>query len=153
MAVITLITDSGEADHYVAAIKARIMSVNPGLQVIDISHHIPACDIAHAAFVLRSVFRDFPKGTVHLVGVHAVGNRGDVPIALKLEEHYFVGPDNGLLGLVSEKPHQSLVDLNAVAPIVTTFPERDILAVAAAKLRKRRGNRRTWGSPWPTFKK
>lgn len=134
MAIVTLLTDSGESDHYVAAIKAKILGINPGIKTVDISHKIAPCDIAHGAFVLKSSFRDFPKGTVHLVGVDATGNRGDAFIALQLEDHYFVGVDNGLLGLISEKPHQSIIELNVISPVATTFPEKDILAPAAAKL-------------------
>jgi S-adenosylmethionine hydrolase len=134
MAIVTLLTDSGESDHYVAAIKARIISVNPGVRIEDISHKIKAADIGHAAFVLRAVFRDFPKGTVHLVGVDATGNRGDVPIAVQLEDHFFVGCDNGFFGLITDKSHQQLVELNAINTINTTFPERDIFAPTAAKL-------------------
>src|SRR5258708_27373420 len=134
MAIVTLLTDSGESDHYVAAIKAKILSVNPGIKIVDISHKILPCDIAHAAFVLKSVFRDFPKGTVHLVGVDSTGNRGDAFIGLQMEDHYFVGADNGLLGLISHRPHQSIVELNVISPVVSSFPEKDILAPAAAKL-------------------
>lgn len=134
MPIVTLLTDSGEVDFYVAAIKAKILSVNPGLRIEDISHKISSCDIGHGAFVLRSVFRDFPKGTVHLVGVDAAGNKGDSFIALQMEDHFFVGVDNGLLGMLTDKPHQNLIELNSVAPIETTFPEKDILALAAAKL-------------------
>ncbi len=134
MAIVTLLTDSGESDHYVAAIKAKILSVNPGLTIVDISHTIAACDIGHGAFVLKSVFRDFPSGTVHLTGVDSSGNKEDVFIAMQLEDHFFVGVDNGLLGLISEKNHQQVVQLNSVNPIRTTFPEKDIFAQAAAKL-------------------
>lgn len=134
MAIVTLLTDSGESDHYVAAIKARIISVNPGIRIEDISHKINPSDIGHAAFVLRAVFRDFPKGTIHLVGVDSTGNRGDLFIALQLEDHFFVGCDNGLFGLISERSHQQLVELNTINPIDTTFPERDIFAPAAVKL-------------------
>lgn len=134
MAIVTLLTDSGESDHYVAAMKAKILSVNPGVKIIDISHKIAPCDIAHAAFVLKSVFKDFPKGTVHLVGVDATGNRGDAYIALQLEDHFFVGIDNGLFGLISDKPQQNGIELNGINPISSTFPEKDILAVASAKL-------------------
>jgi len=152
MAIVTLLTDSGESDHYVAAIKAKIISVNPGIRVEDISHQIKPADIAHAAFVLRAVFRDFPKGTVHLVGVDSTGNRGDAYIALQLEDHFFVGCDNGLFGLISEKPHQQLVELNAINSISTTFPERDVFAHAASKLAS--GVSITnLGKPMPTFKK
>ena len=134
MAIVTLLTDSGESDHYVAAIKARILSTNPGLTVVDISHHILPSDIAHGAYVLRSVFRDFPKGSVHLVAVNSTGSPGDAFIALQLEDHFLVGVDNGLLGLISEKPQQNVVELNGINPIDSTFPERDILAPAAARL-------------------
>jgi S-adenosyl-L-methionine hydrolase (adenosine-forming) len=134
MAIVTLLTDSGESDHYVAAIKARIISVNPGLRIEDISHKIKPFDLGHAAFVLRSVFRDFPKGTVHLVGVDSGGQRDDAMIALQLEDHFFVGCDNGLFGLISDKAHQQLAELNSINPIVSSFPERDILAPAAARL-------------------
>lgn len=134
MAIITLLTDSGESDHYVAAVKARILSINPGLNMIDITHKIASCDIAHGAYVLKSAFRDFPNGTVHLVGVDSSGNKEEIFLALQLEDHFFVGVDNGLFGLISDKTHQQVVQLNSVNPIQTTFPEKDILAPAAAKL-------------------
>lgn len=132
MAIITLLTDSGDSDYYAGAIKARIVSINPGANIIDISHSIMACDIAHGAYVLKSVFRDFPKGTVHLVGVDSAGNRDDQYIALKLEDHFFVGVDNGFFGLISDLPHQQVVELIKVHE--TTFAEKDILAPVAAKL-------------------
>lgn len=152
MAIVTLLTDSGESDHYVAAVKARIISVNPGLRIEDISHKIKPFDIGHAAFVLRSVFRDFPKGTVHLVGVDSGGQRGDAMIALQLEDHFFVGCDNGLFGLISEKAHQQLAELNSINPIVSSFPERDIFAPAAAKLASG-VSITTLGKPMPAFRK
>jgi S-adenosylmethionine hydrolase len=152
MAIVTLLTDSGESDHYVAAIKARIISINPGIRVEDISHKIKPSDIGHAAFVLRAVFRDFPKGTIHLVGVDSIGNRGDAFIALQLEDHFFVGCDNGLFGLISDKAHQQLVELNTINSITTTFPERDVFAPAAVKLAS--GVSITnLGKPMPSFKK
>ena len=152
MAIITLLTDSGESDHYVAAIKAKILSTNPGVKIVDITHSIASCDLAHAAFVLRSVFRDFPKGTTHLVGVHSTGNRDDSAIALQVEDHFFVGADNGLFGLITEKPHQQLVELNTIAGAASTFPERDIYALAAARLASN-VNITTLGKPMTVFKK
>jgi S-adenosylmethionine hydrolase len=152
MAIITLLTDSGESDHYAAAIKARILSTNPGLTVVDISHKINPCDIAHGAYVLKSVFRDFPKGTVHLVAVDAAGNRGDAHIALQLEDHFFVGADNGLLGLISDKMQQNLVELNAINTINTSFAEKDILAPAAARLASG-VSISTLGKPMSSFRK
>jgi S-adenosylmethionine hydrolase len=152
MAIVTLLTDSGESDFYVAAIKAKILSTNPGLTIVDISHQIASCDIAHAAFVLRSVFRDFPKGTVHLVGVDATGSRTDTMVAVQLEDHLFVGADNGLFGLISDKQPQVTIELNKVNRINTTFPEKDIYAPAAAKLASG-VNISSLGTPLPQLKK
>src|SRR5690349_21045850 len=152
MAIVTLLTDSGESDHYVAAIKARIISINPGIRIEDISHRIKPNDIAHAAFVLKAVFRDFPKGTVHIVGVDAVGDKNDMPIAVQLEDHFFVGSDNGLLGLISDKSHQNLIVLNSINSIQTTFPERDIFAPIAAKIASGVALS-DLGRPMPSFKK
>lgn len=152
MAIVTLLTDNGEADHYVAAIKAKILAINPGLNIVDISHKIGACDLAHAAFVLRAVFRDFPKGTVHLVGVESSGNRDDAFIAVQLEDHFFVGTDNGLFSLISERPHQFVAEVNKINPIVSSFPERDILAPVAARLASGVALS-DLGSPMPYFKK
>ncbi len=152
MAIVTLLTDSGESDHYVAAVKARIISINPGVRIEDISHSVKPSDLAHAAFILRAIFRDFPKGTVHLVGVDSTGNRGDVPVALQLEDHFFVGCDNGLFGLISDKAHQQLVELNSITTVTTTFPERDIFAPAAAKLASG-VSITTLGKPMQSFKR
>jgi len=152
MAIVTLLTDSGESDHYVAAVKARIISINPGVRIEDISHSVKPSDLAHAAFILRAIFRDFPKGTVHLVGVDSTGNRGDVSVALQLEDHFFVGCDNGLFGLITDKTHQQLVELNSINPVTTTFPERDIFAPAAAKLASG-VSITTLGKPMQSFKR
>jgi S-adenosylmethionine hydrolase len=152
MAIVTLLTDSGESDHYVAAIKAKILSINPGVKLIDISHRIQPCDIAHAAFILRSVFKEFPKGTIHLVGIHATGQRDDALLALQLEDHFFIGADNGLFGLISDKAHQNLVELNTISPVLSTFPEKDIFAPAAVKLASGVALS-DLGKPMTTFKK
>ena len=114
--------------------KAKILGINPGLTIIDISNKIEPCDIAHGAYVLKSVYSDFPKGTVHLVGVDSSGNRDEIYLALQLDDHFFVGVNNGLFGLISDKTHQQVVELNSINPIQTTFAEKDILAPAAAKL-------------------
>lgn len=134
MAVITFLSDFGTSDHYVAAVKAAILGVNPGLQVIDISHQIASCNIAEASYILESVFRDFPKGTVHMVAVNSTGKKEDKPIALKLEDHFFVGPDNGIFSLVSEQKPTAVVALDLINKKKTTFPARNIYAQAASYL-------------------
>lgn len=102
MTLITFTSDFGRSDHYVAQFKARILSAYPQAQIVDISHEIKAFNIAHLSHTLGSVFRDFPKGSIHLVG----GNmQGDYLVA-QIEEHLFVVPDNGVLSLISDQTAQ-----------------------------------------------
>lgn len=135
MALITFLSDFGNCDHYVAAVKAKIYSVNPDARVLDISHGIARFNIAHGSFVLKSVYKSFPEGTVHLVAVNSNYEVRPRFVGLEMEKHYFVGPDNGLLSLVSDQEAGAVVQL----PMPTTngvahFPERDILGQAAAQL-------------------
>jgi len=134
MALITFLSDFGSTDHYVAAVKAKILSTNPGLQIVDISHDIEPCNLAHASFVLKHIYNQFPNGTIHLVGVNSSNSEDDTFLALKLEEHYFLGNDNGIWGLISDEMASTVIEINSLKPVKSTFPARDILAPAAAKL-------------------
>lgn len=134
MAIITFLSDFGNEDHYVAAVKAKILNINPGINIVDISHNIKPFDIAHASYVLGAVFRDFPKGTVHLCAVDSVGQKNSRYIAIKLEDHFFVGNDNGIYSLISEKEPSVISDLNVDKSDINTFPAKNILAGAAAQL-------------------
>jgi S-adenosyl-L-methionine hydrolase (adenosine-forming) len=134
MAIITFMSDFGHRDSYVAAVKAKIYSINPNINIVDLSHEIEHFNLAHAAFVLRSVFRDFPKGTVHLVSVHAPQHGKDRMIAMKVEEHYFVGIDNGLFSLVTDKQPTAIVELIKDAAFQSTFPEKTVLSSTAVSL-------------------
>ncbi len=135
MALITFMSDFGEGDHYVASVKAMILKINPGLHIVDISHNIAVYDLAHASYVLGSVFREFPEGTIHLVAVDSVGDPGSGFIGVQLEGHYFICSDNGLISLISEKEPAIVAKLfDGEHPDGSNFPARDILAKAAAKL-------------------
>ena len=134
MAIITFMSDFGHRDFYVAAVKAKIFSINPNINVIDITHEIEHFNIPHGAFVLRSVYKDFPQGTVHLVAVNSPVKELDKLMAFKFEDHYFVGVDNGLFSLLSEKPMMVIgVELMRDA-ISGVFPEKNVLASAAVSL-------------------
>ena len=132
MGLITFLSDFGYRDHYVAAVKARILQLAPTLPVLDLSHAIEPFNIAHAVHVLNAVFRDFPAGTVHLVGVNDLGGPRAAWHAALFEDHYFVAADNGLLALLCDGPPAELVSLEAATP--TASPTRDLLAPAAVHL-------------------
>ncbi len=134
MAIITFMSDFGMRDHYVAAVKAKIISINPGLRIFDISHQIDPFDIAHGAYVLKSVFKDFPKGTVHLISINSHGEKHNGYLAAKIEGHFFVGPDNGIFSLICEDEPSMIAKLFNNEAQHTSFPARHILAKAAAML-------------------
>ena len=99
--VITLTTDFGLQDHYVSAMKAVILGIAPKTRLIDVSHFIPPQDIMAGAWVIRNSAMLFPSGTVHLVVVDPGVGTERKPIALRIEDQIFVGPDNGIFSLFS----------------------------------------------------
>ncbi len=149
MPLITFLSDYGCRDHYVAAVKAKIYSLDATLPVIDITHHIEHFNVAHGSFVLKSVFRDFPENTVHIVAVNSAGQRGEPYLALRMENHFFVATDNGLLGLLSEQEPEEIVKLPSTP---TTFLARDIFVPAAVSI-ARGAALATLGEPTTKFKK
>lgn len=102
MQIVTLTTDYGYTDYYVAELKGAILSVSPSTSFVDISHGIESYDIVQAAFFLSACFPKFPKGTIHVVSVY---NYYDDPaefIAFKRRGQYFIGPNNGVFSLIFE---------------------------------------------------
>ena len=134
MAIVTFMSDSGMSDHYVSAVKAKILSVNPGLRVFDITHNIEPFNLAHAAFILKSVYKDFQKGTVHLVAVNSHGEKNNRFLAAKINDHIFLGADNGLFSIICDNEPSMVAELFRNDDGHTSFPEKNILAKAAAML-------------------
>lgn len=132
MPLITFLSDFGYTDHYVAALKARILQDAPQAQILDISHHIEPFNIAHGVFVLNAIFRDFPEGTVHLVAVDSQGAREGRYHAISFRNHYFLAADNGMLSLLTESRPDLMIALNTEGKI--GHPAKEILAPAAAFL-------------------
>ncbi|AGA76639.1 SAM hydrolase/SAM-dependent halogenase family protein [Echinicola vietnamensis] len=134
MALVTFLSDFGDSDYYVPAVKAKMLSINPQLHIVDITHQIETYDIAHAAFVLRSVYKEFPKGTIHLVALNSTSSMTDGYIGIKLEEHIFVGPNNGVLSMLADYDPGIVVKFADIHIKDSTFPAKDILAPIAAKV-------------------
>ncbi len=97
MPILTLLTDFGTADYYVAAVKGTLLRLAPGTTLVDISHEVPPGDVETAAFLLAAAASSFPDGTVHLAVVDpGVGSRRRM-LAVRTASGLFVAPDNGLL--------------------------------------------------------
>jgi S-adenosylmethionine hydrolase len=103
---VTLTTDFGLRDSYVAAMKGGMLSVEPRLRLIDVSHEVAPHDVMEAAFLLRQVVPFYPPGTIHLAVVDPTVGTDRRAVAARFQvhgrPHYFVGPDNGLLALLVE---------------------------------------------------
>lgn len=123
-------SDFGTVDHYVAAVKAAIVSELPSQPITDITHDIRPFDISHAANVLRSVYKDFPGKTVHIVAVDAMREKSRA-LAIELEGHLFVGFDSGIFSLISDKKPDTIAVLENGQ---STFPAKDVLAKTALQL-------------------
>jgi S-adenosylmethionine hydrolase len=101
--IITLLTDFGTKDHYVASMKGVILSINPQCTLIDITHQVSPQDIQEGAFLLANSYSYFPKGTIHLSVVDPGVGGGREPILLVTPRHFFIGPDNGLFIVAQRK--------------------------------------------------
>ncbi len=136
MAILTLTTDLGFKDFYLAAVKGSILRKMPDAQIVDISHQIPSFNILQGAFILRNSFKHFPEGTIHLVSIDTGYQQQPTYIAFKCEGHYFIGPDNGLFSLVFDFYPDEIVNLDYIKPETTVahFPMADVFIQAAALL-------------------
>jgi S-adenosylmethionine hydrolase len=137
--LITLTTDFGLRDSFVGVMKGVIASINPLVQVIDITHGVPAQDVLAGALVLRHAVAHFPPDTIHVAVVDPGVGSSRRPILIATEDRYLIGPDNGLLSLaLSGSRLGQIVELSASAYRLrsagTTFDGRDIFAPAAAHL-------------------
>jgi S-adenosyl-L-methionine hydrolase (adenosine-forming) len=142
MALLTLLTDFGTSDYYVAAVKGTVLRLAPGSQIVDISHEVPAGDVATGAFLLSASIPWFPEGTVHLAVVDpGVGSHRRI-LAARTDGGWLVLPDNGLLTLLhlsgAVRSIQSVekTDLFLSGP-GQTFHGRDRFAPVAAWLLRR----------------
>ncbi|MBO3700199.1 S-adenosyl-l-methionine hydroxide adenosyltransferase family protein [Roseivirga sp. E12] len=111
MTLITFTSDFGLSDHYVAFTKAGILKEYPEAQIVDISHQVKPFDLAHMSHILHGTFREFPAGTVHLIGNESTQKPPSYIIAA-IEEHLFVGANNGVMSLVSEKAPTEVYEIS-----------------------------------------
>lgn len=136
--VITLITDFGYKDPFAGQMKGVILKINPHAEIVDITHDITSHDIEEAEFVLKTSYKYFPEGSIHIVVVDPGVGSGRRALAVKSEEHYFVAPDNGVLSSVIKAVPFKAVSIQNDKYILkkysSTFQGRDVFAPVAAWL-------------------
>ncbi|HEY5932263.1 MAG TPA: SAM-dependent chlorinase/fluorinase [Nitrospira sp.] len=139
--LITLLTDFGERDCFVASMKGVILSINSSAAIIDLSHQIASHQIQEAGFFLKSCYRYFPVGTIHVAVVDPGVGTERRALLVSAAGSFFVGPDNGLFTEVLEQEAEAKVwQINSpqyrLETVGSTFDGRDVFAPAAAWLSK-----------------
>lgn len=134
MTSITLLTDFGTADGYVAEVKGVLASLAPEAALIDLSHDIPAQDITHARLTVARYWRRFPVGTVNLVVVDPGVGTSRAALVVQSDGRFLVGPDNGVLSPALFALDARVVQLPVETTAAPTFHGRDVFAPAAAQL-------------------
>ncbi|MEM1581311.1 MAG: S-adenosyl-l-methionine hydroxide adenosyltransferase family protein [Candidatus Bathyarchaeia archaeon] len=139
--IITLLSDFGLRDSYVAEMKAVILSICPEVHIVDISHEVRKFDIRMGSFLLARATRFFPKGTIHVAVVDPGVGTERRPILVETERNFFVGPDNGIL--IPSAQREGIKHIYVIrnpkfmlGDISRTFHGRDIFSPAAAYLAK-----------------
>jgi S-adenosylmethionine hydrolase len=138
-AIITLTTDFGLQDAYVGSMKGVILSIHPHARIVDITHELPPHRILPAAYLLREACPRFPPGTVHVAVVDPGVGGQRTPLLLKIDDRFYVGPDNGIFGLLLvDLPLQGAWRLERrehfLHSVSSTFHGRDVFAPVAAHL-------------------
>lgn len=135
MAIITLTTDFGEKDHFAAAIKGAIFSELEEINIVDISHSISPFNISEAAYIIQNAYSSFPKGTIHLIGIDSELNPENKHIAVKLDDHYFICANNGIMSMIcTEIAPEKIVEINIHDKVETNFPVLDIFVKVACHI-------------------
>lgn len=139
LAILTLTTDFGFRDAFVAAMKGVVLGIAPDLTIVDITHDIAPHDVWGGAITLLQAAQYFPHDTVHLVVVDPGVGTKRAPIVISTANATFVGPDNGVLTLaVGSTPYVAyrIDDEGLFSPggVSATFHGRDVFAPVAARL-------------------
>ena len=138
MPIVTLLTDFGNKDYFVAAVKGAIISEVENPLIIDITHKIEPYNHTQAAYVLKNAFRSFPEGSIHIIGVESEKTPENKHIAMLFEGHYFIGADNGILSMIRENFNaKKIVEINIHQNVTTTFPVLDIFVKVAAHISRK----------------
>lgn len=132
MAIITLTTDLGLKDHYIGSVKGSILSRFPEAAIIDISHQVPTYNIQDAAYIIKNAYPNFPKGSIHIIGIKAEQTSQSSHVIVFSDGHYFISADNGIFSFL-DSAIEKIIELPAS---ISTFPTRDVFAVAATAMAK-----------------
>jgi len=135
MSIVTLTTEWINDDFYAGAVKGAILSKCPEANIVVVTNQIPQNNIAFAAFILKNAYSYYPKGTIHLIGVKSDASSSTPHIVVLNNGHYFIGADNGILGLMFPENVEKIIGIEP-GEHITTFPELTVFADIASYIMK-----------------
>lgn len=130
-----MITDFGTKDHYVGSVKGALYSELNDLRIVDISHSISPFNIIEAAYIIENSYKNFPIGSIHIIGVDSEKTPEQNHLVIKLDGHYFICADNGILSLLTAKiKPEKIININVHNELPTTFSVLDVFVKIAAHI-------------------
>jgi S-adenosylmethionine hydrolase len=135
MQIITITSDWNEDDYYVAALKGKILTQCPQARIVDVSHKVRPFNTAQAAFLVRNSYRNFPKGTIHIIGINSEPGENGQLLAARIADQYFLCADNGILGLLGDPDPDMVVRIDwPVEDECTSFVALTVFGSIACRL-------------------
>lgn len=135
MSIITLTTDFGHKDYFVGALKGKILSEQKEAVIVDISHEIDLFNTLEASYCIEAAYSNFPKGTIHIIGVDSERVGDTQHIAMQWDDHYFICADNGILNtLIQKKIPQKIVAITIHDRLNTDVSDMDVFAAVACHI-------------------
>ena len=135
MPIVTLMTDFGNKDYAVAAVKGAILSTVENPQIVDISHEITPYNPTEAAYILRNAYKTFPKGSIHIIGVESEKTPENQHLTMFFDGHYFIGADNGIFAMVKgDFKADKVVAINIHDQMPSDYPILEAFVWVAAHL-------------------
>ncbi|WP_374401804.1 S-adenosyl-l-methionine hydroxide adenosyltransferase family protein [Flavobacterium sp.] len=135
MSIITLITDFGHKDYFVGALKGKILSEHKEAVIVDISHEIDLFNTLEASYCIEAAYSNFPKGTIHIIGVDSERVGDAQHIAMQWDDHYFICADNGILNtLIQKKIPQKIVAITIHDRLNTDVSDMDVFVAVACHI-------------------
>ena len=135
MSIITLTTDYGNKDYSVSELKAKIYNEISDVRIVDISHNISPFNLTEAAYIIKSAYRHFPKESIHIIGIESELTPENAHIAMKFDDNYFIGADNGVFSMIIDDfKADSIVEINIHKNYNNTITANDVFVKVATHI-------------------
>ncbi len=152
MSIITLTTDYGYKDYSVSELKAKIYNEISDVRIVDVSHNISPFNLTEAAYIIKSAYRHFPQGSIHIIGVESDLTPENAHIAMKFDNNYFIGADNGVFSMIIDDfKADSIVEINIHKNYNNAISANDVFVKIATHL-SRDGKLEVIGKPIDSIK-